>query len=179
MVSGGIVRSIRYIIYIDPRRYAAQWADTKKVLGRLVGRINQHPSVIEGKAIIMGPGRWGSSNIDLGVNVGYADIDNTSVLVEVAREEAGQLPEVSYGTHFFQDLVEGHIIYLPVYPDDPRTEFNRPFFDFSPDILTDLLPDALEFEHLVRVIDIPAVADGSRAHVIADPRARKAVCFLA
>ena len=179
MVSGGIVRSVRYVIYIDPRRYAAQSPETKKVLGRLVGKINQHPSVIEGKSIMMGPGRWGSSNIDLGVNVGYADIDNTSVLVEVAREEAGQLPEVSYGTHFFQDLVEGHIIYLPVYPDDPRTEFNRPFFDLSPDVLTDLLPDALEFENLVRVIDIPAVAGGARANVIADPRARKAVCFLA
>ena len=103
----------------------------------------------------------------------------TCPFLEVAREEAGQLPEVSYGTHFFQDLVEGHIIYLPVYPDDPRTEFNRPFFDLSRDVLTDLLPDALEFENLVRVIDIPAVADGALANVIADPRARKAVCFLA
>ena len=45
-------------------------------------------------------------NIDLGVNVTYADIDSTAVLVELAREEAGHVPEVSYGTHFFQDLVE-------------------------------------------------------------------------
>jgi len=50
---------------------------------------------------MMGPGRWGSSNIDLGVNVSYADIDNTAVLVEIAHEDSGNIPEVSYGTHFF------------------------------------------------------------------------------
>ena len=60
------------------------------------------------------------------------DIDNAAVLVEMAREEAGHVPEVSYGTHFFQDLVEDQIIYLPVYPDSPRTEFNHAFFLSSP-----------------------------------------------
>jgi len=179
MISGGVVRDIRYIVYIDPKRYAAQPTDTKKALGRLVGRINEHPQVVEGKMLMMGPGRWGSSNINLGVNVGYADIDNTSVLVEVAREEAGQTPELSYGTHFFQDLVEAQIIYLPVYPDDEEACFNGAFLDYGPNAMADLLPDAGGFEHLLRVIDVPAAADGARAHVIADPQARKAICFLA
>jgi pyruvate,water dikinase len=71
--------------------------------------------------ILMGPGRWGSNNIDLGVNITYSDIDNTAVLVEIAREGGGHTPEVSHGTHFFQDLVEGHIIYIPVYPDTPES----------------------------------------------------------
>lgn len=179
IVSGGVVRDIRYIVYIDPRWYGAiRSIDAKKALGRLVGRINEHPSVAEGGVMMMGPGRWGSSNIDLGVNVGYADIDNTSVLVEIAREEAGQVPEVSYGTHFFQDLVEAEIIYLPVYPDDPRTEFNDAFFTDSPNALTDLLPDAGEFGHLVKVIDVPSAANGARVQVVADPQVHRAVCFI-
>jgi hypothetical protein len=179
MINGGVVRDIRYIVYIDPRAYASMPIHVKKSLGRIVGRLNEHPQVAEGKMIMMGPGRWGSSNIDLGVNVGYADIDNTSVLVEVAREEAGQVPEVSYGTHFFQDLVEAQIIYLPVYPEDPKSEFNSAFFDLSSNVLTDLLPDAEPFEDQVRVIDVPAAANGARAHVIADPQDRAAICFLA
>ncbi len=116
----------------------------------------------------MGPGRWGSSNIDLGVNVGYADIDNAAVLVEMAREEAGHLPDVSYGTHFFQDLVESSIIFLAVYPDDAATEFNADLFEKSPNALTELLPDAGEFAEAVKVIDVPAVRDGARVHVVAD-----------
>ncbi|MEN6581794.1 MAG: PEP/pyruvate-binding domain-containing protein [Armatimonadota bacterium] len=180
MISGGVVSGVRYIVYIDPKWYdAIESVDTKKLLGRLVGRINSHPNVEQGGVIMMGPGRWGSSNIDLGVNVGYSDIDNASVLVELAREEAGHVPEVSYGTHFFQDLVEAQIIYLPVYPDDPETAFNDDFFASAPNSLTDLLPDAGEFARLVHVIDIPAVTDGARAVVVADPQIRQAVCYFA
>ncbi len=117
----------------------------KKSIGRIVGRINEHPAVAAGRILMMGPGRWGSSNIELGVNVSYADINNTAVLVEMAREEAGQVPEVSYGTHFFLDLVEAQIIYLPVYPNDPEAEFNGALFRCLPNVLTELLPDAERF----------------------------------
>ena len=114
-----------------------------------------------GRILMMGPGRWGSSNIELGVNVTYADINNTAVLVEMAREEAGQVPEVSYGTHFFLDLVEAQIIYLPVYPSDPEAEFNGEIFERLPNVLTDLLPDAERFREIIRVFDLPAATGGS------------------
>jgi len=127
---------------------------------------------------MMGPGRWGSSNIDLGVSVSYADIDNTAVLVEIAREDSGHVPEVSYGTHFFQDLVEAQIIYLPVYPDDPETWFNDAFFEGADNMLTDLLPGTSQFENVVHVIHVPQTADGAYAQVVADPQTHSALCFL-
>jgi len=179
LVNGGDVSGIRYLLYVDPRRYAPLGdMDAKSTLGRVVGRVNRHPLVADGKIVMMGPGRWGSSNIHLGVNVGYADIRNAAVLVELAFEEAGHLPEVSYGTHFFQDIVESQIIYLPVYPDDPAAEFNAAFFDSAPNVLAELLPDAAEFARLVKVIDVPAVSGGGLAHVVADPQSRRAVCFV-
>ena len=77
----------------------------------------------------MGPGRWGSrGDIRLGVPVTYADISNAAVLVEIARKKGGYLPDLSFGTHFFQDLVESTIRYLPLYPDDPDVVFNEAFF---------------------------------------------------
>jgi len=178
LMSGGVIRDIRYILHIDPRPYARADLDVKKTLGRLVGRINRLPAVEQGRVVLMGPGRWGSSNIDLGVNVSYADIDNASILVELAREEAGQVPEVSYGTHFFQDLVEAEIVYLPVYPDDPRAQFNAAFFQRAANRLTELLPDAARFAPFVHVIDVPAEPEGRRVQVIADPHSQRAVCFL-
>jgi len=178
-ISGGIVQNIRYILYIDPSRYAQiPSMEIKKSLGRVVGRINKHPSIIEGKIIMMGPGRWGSSNIDLGINAGYSDIDNTSVLVEIAREEMGHIPEVSYGTHFFQDLVEAQIMYLPVYPNDSETQFNYDFFANSRNILTDILPDMASFRDVVHLIDVPLSANGLYAQIAADPHTRKAICFV-
>jgi len=127
---------------------------------------------------MMGPGRWGSSNIDLGVNVGYADIDNTSVLVEMAREEKGHVPEVSYGTHFFQDLVEAGILYLPVYPSDPDTKFNEKFFHESVNVLQEIIPEVAEFAEVIHLIDVTRSAKGLYAHILADPAVHRAICFL-
>ena len=144
----------------------------------MIGKLNDNLRHEEGKVMAMGPGRWGSSNIELGVNVSYSDIDDTAVLVEVAREKAGHVPEVSYGTHFFQDLVEAEILYLPVYPDDKTADFNTEFFTNSPNILKDLLPELSSFEDVVHVIDVLAATNGASAKVIADPQTRSAVCFL-
>jgi len=179
VINAGMVSDIRYIVYVDPRKYAeVSTFDEKRTLGRVIGKLNDHLRHKGGKVMAMGPGRWGSNNIELGVNVSYADIDGTAVLVEVARKEAGHEPEVSYGTHFFQDLVESDILYLPVYPDDAAVDFNTEFFAGSPNILKNLLPELSSFEDVVHVIDVPAATGGASAKVIADPQTRRAVCFL-
>jgi len=144
----------------------------------MVGEINRHPMIQGHKVMMMGPGRWGSSNIALGVNVSYADIDNAAVLVEVALEEAGHVPEVSYGTHFFQDLVEGQIVYLPVYPDDADSEFQKQFFETAPNDLLEVLPHARGYESVLRLIDVAKATGGLSAQVVADPQGQQAVCFL-
>jgi hypothetical protein len=128
--------------------------------------------------MMMGPGRWGTSNIALGVNVSYADIDNAAVLVEVALEEAGHVPEVPYGTHFFQDLVEGQIIYLPVYPDDADSEFEKEFFETAPNDLLEVLPSAGDYQSVLRLIDVFKTTGGAFVRVVADPQRNEAVCFF-
>ena len=178
-ISGGAVHNIRYILYIDPVKYAGiESPETRKSLGRIVGKINRHPDIVDGKIIMMGPGRWGSSNINLGVNVGYADIDNTSVLVEMAREDKGHVPEVSYGTHFFQDLVEAGILYLPVYPSDPESKFNGEFFCRAVNILQQIAPEIADFSEIISLVDVTRSTNGLYAHILADPSEHRAVCFL-
>lgn len=178
-IFGGLVPEIRYILYIDPESYARQAPfEIKQEMGRLVGELNRHPDIIRQGLMMMGPGRWGSSNVTLGVNTTYADINNTSVLVEIAREEAGHLPDVSYGTHFFLDLVESQIIYLPLYPDDPRSGFNQEFFRNSPNSLSILLPEAKKFTDFIKVIDVPAATGGKWASVVADARKQQVLGFI-
>ncbi|MDD5037733.1 MAG: PEP/pyruvate-binding domain-containing protein, partial [Dehalococcoidales bacterium] len=179
IISGGIVDSIRYVIYIDPSTYAElEPSIGKRSLGRVVGKLNEYFRGKDEKVIALGPGRWGSNNIDLGVNVSFADIDNITVLVEVSHISAGNEPELSYGTHFFQDLVEADIIYMPVFPDKHATEFNKRFFNQSPNILTKIFPEYSDFENVIRVIDVPSAYNGKYANVIADARTRKAICYL-
>jgi hypothetical protein len=177
LVPQGLAQRIRYIVYVDPHRYYEIPDQSLKMeLARLIGRINK---ALEGERfILMGPGRWGTSNIDLGVRVSYAEIYNTSVLIEIALSKGGEPAEVSYGTHFFQDLVEGHIYPLPLYPDDPRAIFRAEFFTQSPNVLTKLLPGEEKFESLVRVIDVPAVSGGRLLEVVMNSDEDEAFGYL-
>ena len=179
MINGGAIRGLRYVLYIEPRRYAGLTDPTRKrTIGRVVGRINNLPDIQQARILMMGPGRWGSSNIELGVNVGYGDIDSAAVLVELAREEHGHVPEVSYGTHFFQDLVESQILYFPVYPDDPASAFNEAFFRDAPNHLAELLPGHAVESSVIHLIDLERVRPGLRLDAVADPAQRRAVCLL-
>lgn len=153
-VPNGKVEEIRYLVFVDPEKYRLI-ADrvTKLEIGRVVGRLNKR--LEEETFILIGPGRWGSTNIDLGVKVGYADIYNTKVLMEMAvKSKDGGRPELSYGTHFFQDLVEAGIYSLPLHLDHPRSRFNWGFFHNAPNQLAALLPDDSEIAPYVTVIDL-------------------------
>jgi pyruvate,water dikinase len=173
-ISAGMVNDIRYIVYIDPQKYAdIASIDKKKSIGRVIGKLNEILRSKEGKVMLMGPGRWGSNNIDLGINVSYADIENTAILVEIAYQTAGHEPEVSYGTHFFQDLVEADTIYIPIYPEEETTNFNFKFFQDSPNLLGELMPDFRNFKDVVRVLEIKSYVE-----VVVDPKTRRALCFL-
>jgi len=148
---------ISHIVYVDPQKYS-ELSDHQELLaiGRAVGRLNQ--ILPKGRFILMGPGRWGSrGDIKLGVNVTYSDISNTAMLIEIARKQANYVPDVSFGTHFFQDLVEASIRYLPLYPDDRGVIFNEEFFRDQPNLLASLLPEYADLHDVVRVIDVTAV----------------------
>jgi hypothetical protein len=179
IISGGIVDSIRYIIYIDPNKYAELEAlSGKRSIGRVVGKLNQYFRDREEKVMALGPGRWGSNNIDLGVNVKYSDIDNITVLVEVSYASAINEPDLSYGTHFSQDLVEANIIYMHIFPNKHSTQFNEHFFNKSPNLLTKILPEYQDYKNIVKVVDVSLTHKNTYAHLIADGRTRKAICYL-
>lgn len=159
-VSNGRVGDLTHVVYVDPARYAELGAeDALLEVGRAVSRLNA--LLPKRQFVLMGPGRWGSrGDIRLGVQVTYSDINNAAMLVEVARDQGGYVPDISFGTHFFQDLVEAGIRYLPLFPDDPGVEFNEAFLAGSPNELAGLAPEYAHLEAVVRVIDVPRVAGG-------------------
>ncbi len=153
-VSNGKVPEITHVVYVDPLKYAEiKDLEKMRIVGRIVGKINK--ILPKRKFILMGPGRWGSrGDIKLGVNVTYSDINNTAMLIEIAQKKGDYVPDLSFGTHFFQDLVETSIRYLPLYPDESDSIFNYKFFDESANLLTELLPDYSDFKDVVKVIDV-------------------------
>ncbi len=177
-VSNGALPGITHVVYVDPERYAAlDSIDALASVGRVVGRLNK--LLPRRQFVLMGPGRWGSrGDIRLGVRVTYADISNTALLVEIARRKQGYTADLSFGTHFFQDLVEASIRYLPLYPDDEGVQFDEPFFTRSPSVLEHLAPQFAHLADVVRVIDVPAVEDGQVLRVLMNGELDQAVAFL-
>jgi hypothetical protein len=178
-ISNGRVPDITHIVYVDPEGYADIGdADTLHEIARAVGRVNR--LLPKRQFVLMGPGRWGSrGDIRLGVPVTYADINNTAALIEIARRRGNYVPDLSFGTHFFQDLVEAGIRYIPLYPDDPGVSFNAPFFRGSPSVTSDLVPDLAHLSHVLRVIDLSRAAPGQVLRILMNGELQEAVGLLA
>jgi pyruvate,water dikinase len=178
-VSNGKVPDVTHIVYVDPEGYSALPDEaTMREVGRAVGRLNK--LLPKRQFIMIGPGRWGSrGDIKLGVPVTYSDINNTAVLIEVARQRGNYLPELSFGTHFFQDLVEASIRYLPLFPDDLATAFNELFLQRSRNVLPELLPEFSHLQDTLRVIDVPLETNGDILRVLMNADLDQAVAYLA
>ncbi len=177
-ISNGRLADITHIVYINPQKYSeiAEYSHLLE-LGRVVGKLNK--VLPRRRFILMGPGRWGSrGDIKLGVSVTYADINNTAMLIEIARKTGGYAPDLSFGTHFFQDLVEANIRYLPLYPDEPGIIFNEEFLLESPDAFSDLLPNHAYLQGTIRVIDVPAATGGQVLRILLNAERDEAVALL-
>ena len=148
----------------------------KAEFARLISRINQR---LEGQRfILIGPGRWGSSNPDLGLKVRYADFYNTRALVEVGWGDGKSRPTLSYGTHFFQDLVEAKIYPLAVFPGEPGNPFNHAFFEAALNALPALLPNDAGWANRIKIIDVPATTGGRFLELVMSGDESRALAFL-
>ncbi|MDZ7372764.1 MAG: PEP/pyruvate-binding domain-containing protein [candidate division KSB1 bacterium] len=172
-----LIRGIEYIVYVRPECYDRLTSVEERLeVARIVSALND--KLQDKKFILMGPGRWGSNDIRLGVRVRYSDINHARVLVEVARQRDGYTPEVSFGTHFFQDLVETGIVYLPLYPDEPGVVFRESLLLEAANKLPELLPEMEDWADAVRVVHLPSTTDGLTATLCSDGEADRAVLFL-
>jgi hypothetical protein len=178
-VSNGRVPDLTHIVYVDADAYQALATHQDLTdVGRAVGRLNK--LLPARKFTLIGPGRWGSrGDIKLGVRVTYSDIHNTSLLIEVAARRGNYVPDVSFGTHFFQDLVEAGIRYLPLFPGEPEVVFNERFLHDAPNALGELLPEYAHLAETVRVIDVARATGGQILRVLMNADSEEAVGLFA
>ncbi|MBN1127734.1 MAG: hypothetical protein JXA71_02030, partial [Chitinispirillaceae bacterium] len=163
------------IIYIVPSAYSSLPQQQQYAIARLIGKIARPPApAVTGRVMLIGPGRWGTSTPSLGVPVSFSEIKEVSVLAELALMHEGLIPDISLGTHFFNDLVEMDMLYLAVYPKRDATVFKQDYFERAANQLVALLPEAKAWEAVVKVID--AAELGLFLH--ADPLLQQAICFL-
>jgi len=176
MVPQGVVEDIEYVLFIPPAEYFRLNMNERFELARVIGKINQ--ALKDRTFIFVGPGRWGSTNADLGVPVGYSDIFNTRALVELSGKEVGPAPEPSLGTHFFQDLLEAQIYPLAIMLDQPQSVLQPAFFYHAPNCLEDFIPADEHIKDLLRLIRVNDFRMNHRIRLVMDEEHSTAVAYL-
>ena len=138
------------IVYVDPVVYYNMPYSEKNSVAKMIGKINWTYRNSGKHMMLMVPGRVGTSSPELGIPTSFADISEFDVVCEMEEARAGYNPELSYGSHIFQDLVEAEILYTAVFN-------NSKTLHFAPEKLKELrnkLDDIAENSGLDDVIQI-------------------------
>lgn len=168
------------IIYVSPAHYTQLSLQERYSVARLIGEI-MHPGRSPGTkpsektVLLMGPGRWGTTTPSLGVPVHFSEIDEAAVVCEMVTMHADLIPDVSLGTHFFNDLVECDMLYVALFPGHTGNLWHPERFEDMPNQLLPLLPHATRWTNVVRVLDFDTPALKLAANAIE----QTAVCYLA
>jgi hypothetical protein len=152
-MGGNVSLPIECVVWVEPEAYLGLTPSGKYSVARLVGRLNATlANRLARPTLLIGPGRWGTEVPSMGVPVSFSEINNISALAEVSYRDGTLMPELSFGSHFFHDLLETGIFYIAVHPERQGEVFNAQWLKSRPNALGRLLPREGEFGKAVKVI---------------------------
>jgi hypothetical protein len=170
------IQNIDRIIYIRPLHYSKMSMSDRYMVARLIGDITNQDA--DTNLLLIGPGRWGSSIPALGIPVSFSEIKNASVLCEIAEMHEGLVPDISFGTHFFNDLIEMRILYLATFRQKDHYYLNEQLLLKIPNKLNKLLPGADRWTEAIKVIDQTDFFPDSRIAISVNVVSQEAMIYL-
>lgn len=147
-------RKMDVVVQIDPVCYYEYPYAKKYDAAAAVGKINRYYRGSGKNLLLMTPGRIGTSSPELGVPVTFGDISGFSAVCEVSDRRAGYMPELSYGSHMFQDLVEAEILYGAVWNNEKTLEYHPDLFAGIPDLFGEICPEFPQLKGMIQVREV-------------------------
>ena len=139
-LGNGMAEGVSTIVYVKPASFdSLHTAEIVPVLQK----INEDMRLREKNYVLIGPGRWGSSDPALGIPVRWADISQARVVVEAATGNFRVEP--SQGTHFFQNLTSLGVGYLTVDPGADSGSYDSSWLDGLDAVFDDKYVRVIEF----------------------------------
>ena len=137
--------SLDLIVYVDPVKYYELPFKDKDLVAKLIGKINWHYRDMDKHMMLIVPGRVGTTSPELGVPTSFADISAYDIICETEESRAGYNPELSYGSHIFQDLVEAEILYTAIFQGEKTKKYSPEKLTSSKDLINEFdYSDVLE-----------------------------------
>ena len=150
-VGNSLKKQIHVVIQIEPKLYYEYPYGKKHQVAEAVGKINRYYKGSGKNILLMTPGRVGTSSPELGVPVTFADISAVCGICEVSDSRAGYMPELSYGSHMFQDMVEAEIFYSALWEDKRKLAYDPELFAEEENLFPRICPDMEELFPMFRV----------------------------
>lgn len=143
------------VITVRPERYLRLGEQDRYAVARGIGELNR--TIADQAVLLTGPGRWGTTTPSLGVPVHFTEINRVVALCETTYADGDFRPELSYGSHFFQELVEGGVFYLAVFEDRAGTVHHPDLVVRRPNRLTRLAPTLAHLADVLHVAETPGL----------------------
>ena len=141
------------IVYVDPVKYYGMPYNDKNLVAKLIGKINWHYRDKNKHMMLIVPGRVGTTSPELGVPTAFSDISAYEIICETEESKAGYNPELSYGSHIFQDLVEAEILYTAVFKNEKTIHYAPEKLASSNDIVCEF-EQGDDLKDIVHVYDL-------------------------
>ncbi len=157
------VMPIDRLIYVVPAQYGRLPEQKRYSLARFINKLTHYEGGHSAKNImLLGPGRWGTSTPSLGIPVSFAEINTASVLCEIDAMHEGLVPDLSLGTHFFNEMVEMNMLYIAYFVGKAGNVLNENFLMESSNCLLSIAPDAQEWVDTIKVLDTAKCDSGRK-----------------
>jgi hypothetical protein len=145
---------IDIIVYVDPVKYYRMPYQEKYRIAKAIGSINWKMRGMGKHMLLMVPGRVGTTSPELGVPTTFSDISEFDAVCEIADSKVGYNPELSYGSHFFQDLVEAGILYNAIFENEKTLLFNPDFLCRYDNIFSESGSEYYEYREIIGAFDV-------------------------
>jgi hypothetical protein len=174
-MGGNLVQPISTIIWIVPDAYAKLSPPEKFAVARLAGKLNQSLKKNGKRAtLLMGPGRWGTQSPEMGIPVKFSEINNIAAIAEISHQMGNMIPDLSFGTHFFHDLIETGIFYMAIYPESAGVVFKADWLQSLPNQLESVVPAAGHLRDVVKIADTSEYG----LMLASDISSQQVICYL-
>lgn len=165
---------IDVVVMIDSEEYHKYPYNRKSTLCGVISKINKYYEGSGKTLMLLSPGRIGTSSPELGLPVAFSDISNFKLICEYADSKIGFVPELSYGSHMFQDIVESEMFYVAIMDSKQNgTEiFNRELLEKETSILNHIVHD----EDMMEIVKVYQMNGVTTLNLYADFEEKKVVC---
>lgn len=123
----GNIENVKTVVYVRPENFSSS---NNPLIAREIEKINRNFTEQNEGYILIGPGRWGSSDSALGIPVKWPHISSARLIVESSL--SNYRIEPSQGTHFFQNLTSFGVGYFTINPASNDGIYNVDFLNSQP-----------------------------------------------